>query len=366
MTATAIIGVEEIGVEEITVAPRGFISDKILRTLRDGQPLNSLLGAVKQAVQMSTDIVRDDDIQVSLFVLYALHYGSLKALPAEREWDPQLIEARQVLETAFERELRARVTVPSLPAPEAPNVAKALFTLTAPSPGPSTARFIAKEATLQQAREFLKHRTIYTLREADPHSWAIPRLTGRAKAALVEIQSDEYGGGRPERVHATLFATTLRGVGLDYTYGAYINEVPAITIASHNLMSLFGLNRRLIGAIAGHLAAFEMTSSLPSRMLADGFRRLGFGDDVTEYFDEHVEADAVHEQIAATDLAGTLAEDQPEALADIMFGAAACLAVDGWVGDHLLEAWKRGASSLREIPSKEAYDDETNAEEIND
>ena len=65
-------------------------------------------------------------------------------------------------------------------------------------------------------------------------------------------------------------------------------------------MTLFGLHRRLRGAIAGHLAAFEMTSSLPNRTYGDGFRRLGFGGDVTGYFDEHVEADAVHEQIAAS------------------------------------------------------------------
>jgi hypothetical protein len=68
---------------------------------------------------------------------------------------------------------------------------------------------------------------------------------------------------------------------------------------------------------------------------------------VTDYFDEHVEADAVHEQIAGRDLAGALAEDQPELLPDIMFGAAACLTVDGMVAAHMLESWQRGESSLR-------------------
>ena len=335
------------GVNEITVAPRGPLSDALLRTLVEDHTVNSLLDQVKQAVHTSTDVIYDDDIQLALFVLYALHYGSIEQLPAEREWDTELIEARQILEAAFEQEFRARVHVPVLPTPDAPSVAKALFQLTAPSPGPSTSRFLAKDANLDQAREYLKHRTIYTLREADPHSWAIPRLTGRPKAALVEIQSDEYGGGRPERVHAAMFAATIRGTGLDDTYGAYVNEVPAITLASHNLMSLFGLNRRFIGAIVGHLATFEMTSSIPSRLQADGFRRLGFGDDVTAYFDEHVEADAVHEQVAATDLAGGLAEDRPELLPDIMFGAAACLAVDGWLGDHILNAWTSNKSSLR-------------------
>ena len=114
------------------------------------------------------------------------------------------------------------------------------------------------------------------------------------------------------------------------------------------MMSLFGLNRRLVGAIVGHLAAYEMTSSIPCRFYADGLHRLGFADEVAAYFEEDVEADAVHEQIAARDLAGSLAEDRPELLADILFGAAACLTVDGWAGAHTLEAWSEGRSALRE------------------
>jgi hypothetical protein len=56
-------------------------------------------------------------------------------------------------------------------------------------------------------------------------------------------------------------------------------------------MSLLGLHRRLRAAIAGHLAAFEMTSTIPSRLYGNGFRRLGHDASTTAYFDEHVEAD---------------------------------------------------------------------------
>ena len=139
----------------------------------------------------------------------------------------------------------------------------------------------------------------------------------------------------------------MRGAGLDAEYGAYLERVPAITLASVNLMSLFGLHRRWRGATAGHLAAFEMTSSLPNRLYGDGFRRHGFDASTTWYFDEHVEADAVHEQIAGRDLAGALAEQEPELVHDILFGAAACLWVDELVGAHLLGAWQAGATSLR-------------------
>ena len=325
---------------------RGPVSAAVLRHLVEGID-DGHTDLARDAVDACADIERDDDLQLALFALYASASGAFPAFRADLEWDAALITTRRVIEGAFEAALRRSVPTPELPAPTAEAVARALFALTGAEGGPSVSRHLARKATIEQAHEFLVLRTVYTLREADPHSWAIPRLTGRAKAALVEIQSDEYGGGRPDRVHATLFARAVRGAGLVDTYGAYVDDVPAVTLASHNTMSMFGLNRRLLGAIVGHLAAFEMTSSIPNRLYAEGLRRLGFDDDVCEYFDEHVEADAVHEQIAGRDMAGSLAEDHPELLADIFFGAAACLVVDDRVGAHMLDAWARGESSLR-------------------
>ncbi|MEV4737000.1 MULTISPECIES: iron-containing redox enzyme family protein [unclassified Microbacterium] len=329
-----------------SIAARGPISEAVLAQLQgraDIPPSEVATGALAT----TTDIVRDDDVQLALFLLYASSYGSLTGLDPAREWDAELIATRLTLEAAFEAALRASVPTPDLPEPSMDAVGRALFALAEADTGPSLSRYLAKKATRDQSTEFFMLRSIYTLREADPHSWAIPRLHGRAKAALVEIQSDEYGGGRPDRVHAEIFARAMRGAGLDDAYGTYVDDAPAITLASHNTMSLFGLNRRLVGSIVGHLAAFEMTSSIPNRLYAEGLRRLEYGDDVTDYFDEHVEADAVHEQIAARDLAGALAEDQPELLPDIMFGAAACLAVDGWAAGHMLDSWQRGESALR-------------------
>ena len=332
--------------EAVAFAARGPVSAAVLAALTDGDASDHTALA-RDAVATSADILRDDDLQLALFLHYASAYGSLPWLDADGEWDPALIATRRVLEAAFERALRESVPMPDLPEASVDAVGRALFALAAADTGPSVSRYFAKKATAEQAREMLVLRSAYTLREADPHSWAIPRLEGRAKAALVEIQSDEYGGGRPQRVHAVIFARAMRATGLDDTYGAYIDEVPALTLASLNMMSLFGLNRRLVGAIVGHLAAYEMTSSIPCRLYADGLRRLGFDADVTDYFDEHVEADAVHEQIAARDLAGSLAEDHPELLPDILFGAAACLTVDGWTGEQILDAWSNSTSALR-------------------
>ncbi|GAA3467887.1 iron-containing redox enzyme family protein [Nonomuraea roseola] len=212
--------------------------------------------------------------------------------------------------------------------------------------GPPLSTFLQREASLEQFREFVVHRSIYHLKEADPHSWAIPRLRGRAKAALVEIQSDEYGGGRPERMHSELFRATMRGLGLDDSYGAHLGRVPAVTLAISNAMSLFGLHRRLRGASIGHLAAFEMTSSLPNRRYAAGLRRLGGDATATRFYDEHVQADAVHEQIAAHDLCGAFARDHPSLSGDVLYGAACALTLERLWAAQVMSRWLRGTTSL--------------------
>jgi hypothetical protein len=57
------------------------------------------------------------------------------------------------------------------------------------------------------------------------------------------------------------------------------------------------------------------------------------------YFLEHVEADSVHEQVAARDLCGAFVADHPDLAADVMFGAACALHLDALSGAELLARW---------------------------
>ena len=318
--------------------PRGPISEAVLTALqrchRDVAvpPLDGV------------DPLGDDDLHLALYACYELHYRGFAGVHAGWEWEPSLIAARLELELAFERALRDAVAAPQAP-PE--DLEHALRALVADDEGPPLSRFLQREATIEQFREFMIHRSAYQLKEADPHSWAVPRLYGRPKEALVEVQADEYGGGRAGRMHATLFANAMRAVGLDDAYGAYLDRLPGTTLATVNLMSLFGLHRRLRGCIVGHLAAFEMTSPGPNRRYAAGLRRLG-AERATEFFDEHVEADAVHEAVAAHDLAAGLAAQQPGLCDDILFGAAALLHMEARFAAALLDAWETGEAALRD------------------
>ena len=179
--------------------------------------------------------------------------------------------------------------------------------------GPSLSKFMMREATSRQFAEFLIHRSLYHLKEADPHTWAIPRLSGSVKAAMVAIQADEYGGGATPAMHAQLFRSLLSDWDLHDAYGHYLDQVPGVTLMATNLISMFGLHRRWRGALVGHLAMFEMTSSVPNARYARAHRRLGGGEEAALFFDEHVVADSVHDQIALHDLAGGLISHEPHA-----------------------------------------------------
>jgi Iron-containing redox enzyme len=289
----------------------------------------------------------DDDLQLALWCCYELHYRGFEDVNEDWEWQPSVMAFRASLERrwiAALRDLAGRSD--AVPAGE---VAGALRDLTRRGDGPDLAGYLARKASRDQFAEFAVHRSVYQLKEADPHSFGIPRLDGSVKAALVEIQADEYGGGRAERMHAELFRATMRWLGLDDSYGYYVPAVPAVTLAVSNLMSLFALHRRWTGALLGHLAALEMTSTGPNRLYSAGARRLGADGGARRYFDEHVEADAVHEQIAAHDLCGGYAVAHPGAVTDIIFGAASCLAIDDALAGHLLSSWKAGQSTLRPL-----------------
>jgi heme oxygenase-like protein len=297
------------------------------------------------------DVLTDDDLQLTLWMLYELHYQGFDDVDPALEWEPRLLGPRREIEQRFEGALRERTDAAVFAAlagwDGGADVTQTLFGLCADDDAPDVLTHVHRSGGRSRLLELLAHRSVYQLKEADPHAWMMPRLRGAAKAALLEIQFDEYGGGRAEDIHATLFADTLAACGLDNGYGAYVDDVPGATLAISNTGSMFGLHRRLRGAAAGHFAVVEATSSLPSRRMSATLERFGFGTVATRFYDEHVEADAVHEQLATRGLCGSLVEQHPELVRDVFFGAAACLLVESRFAEAVLTAWQEEASSLR-------------------
>ena len=275
------------------------------------------------------------DAQLALWTMYEQHHGGFDDISDDLEWDPHVIGVRRQLEEDFEQALRQRAPQP----PEPGDFAETFFDFVADHDGPSLSAHVHRSATEAQVREFLRHKSIYHLKESDHTTWVVPRLSGPVKAAVMELQYDEYGAGNPNRLHATMFADGLHASGLESAYGAYINEAPVEILEQNNVMSMFGLNRRLRAASLGFLAAFETTSSVPSRRIAQGLDRLGFPPEMIEYYTEHVEADAVHEQLAVRTICGVLIEEEPALYNDVYFGAWTSMDLEDRYAYRMLEGW---------------------------
>ena len=321
--------------------PRGVLSTMVRASLLRRAELDPDVLARQADAVPSEDLLRDGDVQLALWMLYELHFGGFDDVSGDLEWDPGLLRARGELERRLEGDLRRRAHDRVQEALDAEGtLPERIFDMVAADDGPRLAAYLHRRATAAQIAEFLRERTIFHLKESDPQSLVLARVGGRAKTALAELLYDEFGAGRPERLHATMFADGLAGAGLDSSYGAYIDQVSGTTLAVNNAMSLFTLHRRLRGAAMGHLAAFEATSSVPSRKIAAGIRRVGMPDVVAAYFDEHVEADAVHEQLAVRTICGAMVEEEPHLEADVLLGVATCLLLDGIAGGELLDRWQ--------------------------
>jgi hypothetical protein len=263
---------------------------------------------------------------------------------ADWEWDPGLLKFRAKLERNFEDRLRDGVGPEKFTFPL--EVVPALDELLRASSGPSLSGYLLESGTLDQLRELCVHRSAYQLKEADPHAFGIPRLTGEAKAAMVEIQYDEYGSGDPACMYSALFGNTMSALGLDPTYGSYLEVIPGVTLATVNLVSMFALHRRWRAALVGHLAFFEMTSVEPMGRYSEALARLGIAPKGRCFYDLHANVDERHATIARDRMVAGLIEAEPHLGADLLFGAAAMLMLEQRFTKCLLDAWAENRSSL--------------------
>ncbi|WP_163720714.1 iron-containing redox enzyme family protein [Mycolicibacterium psychrotolerans] len=328
-------------VQPVLPEPRGPISLSVVELLAERAPLRYL-------TRVETSLADADpaglDLQLALYLCYELHYRGFAGVDAGWEWNPGLLYLRGRLEDLFLEDIRRAVGEID---PGTTALAELDALCVEPVSGNGPSYHLRDEGTWDQMREYFAHRSLYHLKEGDPHAWAIPRLTGQAKASFVAVEFDEFGAGKGARLHQQLFADLMAAAGLDPTYLGYLSIVPAESLAVVNLMSMFGLHRRLRGAAVGHFAATEVTSPPGSKRMVQALERLGAPEECAAFYREHVEADAVHEQVVRTDVVGDLVAREPDLDVDVVFGIRAFDVVEERLADHLMTSWRSGRSSLR-------------------
>ncbi|TQM26517.1 iron-containing redox enzyme family protein [Nocardia bhagyanarayanae] len=314
--------------------PRGELSAAVVELLR---------GAPGQSVPRagSTDPF-DEDLLLALHTCYELHYYGFAAVDPGWEWDPGLLGLRAEMEQRLLRGLRDAVPGGT----DLEGELEELLVTPVEASGPS--QFLLDRGEWWQMREYLVHRSLYHHKEADPYAWAIPRLRGQAKASLVAVEFDEFGGGRGERVHAKLYADLMAAAGLNPDYLHYLDVIPAPMFALMDTISLFGLHRELRGALVGHFATVEISSPPGARRMVEALRRLDADPACTLFYREHVEADAVHEQVMRRDVIGDLLAQEPALTESVVFGIQATNFLEDRFAEHVLGCWEAGRGSLRD------------------
>jgi hypothetical protein len=329
-----------VNIEPVLPAARGPVSAAVIDRLRERAP-RQILVPIEAPIRDSDPW--GADVQLALYVCYELHYRSFAGVDPGWEWNPALLHLRARLEAAF-LEVVAK-EVGDVADESAAAEMEALSIEPVDGRGPSF--YLRDHGTWEQMREYFMHYSLYHLKEGDPHAWAIPRLVGQAKASFVAVEYDEFGAGRGPNVHAQLFADLMDAAGLDRSYLGYIGWVPAESLAVVNLMSMFGLHRAYRGAAIGHFASTEITSPPGSRRMVQALERLGAPAECIRFYSEHVEADAVHEQVVRTDVVGDLIAREPHLNRDVVFGIRARSVVEDRLAEHLCACWESGRTSLR-------------------
>jgi len=200
-------------------APRGHMSSALVAALREPPP-------PRPALLVSTgarEVFADDDLQLSLWICYELRTRGFDDVAAGWEDHPALAQFHAALEARWEEALRSLTET--------------------------------TQETTQPA--LLDDEGVAELRRH--HAFWQPRREMRS--VLRDIHGDAYGT-RSERTHSVLFTVTLRDLD-----PAGVDELPAVTLALVNALSLFGLHQRLVGALVGFLSAVDTIGGDPFAQL---------------------------------------------------------------------------------------------------
>jgi hypothetical protein len=317
--------------------PRGPLSAMVVSAL---QRQSGTLGATPPLSHL--DVLSDDDFQLALYLCYEMNYCGLAI--AEWEWDPGLLNFRTELERIFVERLRDEIghAAPKFPL----EVMAALDDLVADCATSSLTTYLSQSGTVEQFREFCVHRSAHQQRTLDSERRAILGRTDADQTVGVAIQFDEFGSGDAARIRANFLGAAMTALGLDPSYGSYLEILPGVTLATANLSSLFALHPRWRAALVGHLAVCELTSMESMERYGRALYRFGMGPVGRRFSQVDVVVDARRPVLARNQIVAGLLGAGPQLGADLLFGAGAVMMLEQRFGDHLLDAWTEDRSSL--------------------
>jgi len=288
----------------------------------------------------------------ALYVLGAQQGWSPVGASRDNEHDLTLAAVRLELERAFEAQLTRRAPLPddlpSHPDEFAPWLEELAVSRPLPFDGPSMGAFYRERATLDQLREVVAQRSLFFLKEPDPWAMVIPSLHGRAKAGLIDLILDEYGWGRFDQMHSTVYEVLMGKLGLQTDYDHYFDQVSWQGLAGENFQSMLARHRRLCRRMYGYVFLVEASSPSSMKDYLAAYARAGVDDpEVLRFYELHIDADEGHSDVALNEVVMPVVCEEPAAMADIARGVVEGRWIHALFSAHLHAAFSAGRSSLR-------------------
>src|SRR3954452_11007221 len=128
---------------------RGPLSEVLIERLREPAPAHGEPEELLAA--RAEDGVFGEDFQLSLYVLYELHYRGFAGVDEHWEWQPSLLGLRCELEADFEAALRERLRADDGSADPA-KLGQRINALIDSDEGPQLSVYMERSATLDQFR----------------------------------------------------------------------------------------------------------------------------------------------------------------------------------------------------------------------
>ena len=288
----------------------------------------------------------------ALYVLGAQQGWSPVGAQRDNEHDLTLAAVRLELERAFEAQLARSASLPEdLPTdPESfgPWLEHLALERPVPFEGPSMGEFYREHATLEQLSEVVAQRSLFFLKEPDPWTMVIPSLHGRAKAGLIDLILDEYGWGRFDQMHSTVYEVLMGKLGLETGYDHYFEQTSWPVLAGLNYQAMLARHRRLCRRMYGYIYLVEADSPGSMKNYLAAYARAGIDDpEVLTFYELHIDADEGHSDVALNEVVMPVVREEPAAMAEVARGVLEGRWVHSLLSAHLHACFSAGRSSLR-------------------
>jgi hypothetical protein len=318
---------------------------------------DALQSAVDQSVvtcNAAFDLELPDALDEAHRTLFSLYADRIWKAPKQPRPDYARIALEQIranLEQGFRHYLgKRRMGVDGLEPPPGGGRSEWLAELALgahPHEDSGWPQFIREQATLDQLREIVAQRSLFFLREPDPWIYALPTLSGQAKAGLIDLLLDEYGWGKLERMHSSVYSQLMEALGLDSHIDHYSATTSWQYLATLNHQWMLALtteySRRLLGTI--YLTEADSPNAMTNYLAA--WKRLGIEDPrILEFYEIHVQADENHRDVALHEVIEPVCALEDDAEREVAIGIFDGRTVEAEFARHLKQVFSRGETSL--------------------